>query len=944
MKSTSFFLAALLFSLPAAQAARVLDHASPTQGNLGTGGGAYPVMTPDGRFVVFQSPSSFLLPTGEDTNGSSDIFVFDRSNQTIERVSVRSDGSQQTGNSQNPSISEDGRYVCFISEAALEVSDTNGFSDAYVHDRQTGVTKRVSVSSAGVQADASIGIARISGDGSTVVFDSEAANLVGAGVDTNDERDVFVHDINWAGNGTTTRISVNSNGDEGNDYSRSPMVSHDGRYVAFNSRFNNLVSPATPDFSENVFRYDRDTDTMICVSLQANGNAPAGQQFLSGFSRDGNRVAFSSYGNSEFVAGSGFSYLVRRQFGRRIDTNEIFWISAVPGGGDPDGDSEGLVSFSQDGRYVAFQSSATNLVEAGTDTNLREDVFVRDFQNNTNERVSIAGVVEGDGNSGIPSISGDGSEVAFHSLAKNFFENDFNNYFDVFVSRNDGPPPPVFLTSVAKSGEAAPDLADTVFSTFGKRSINPDGEVIFDARLRGTGTRGGKNRAVFSDLSGDLEPLLQAGDDLSGFGPEFEGVSFRAPASVNQISPERGIVEGLVRGSGVNGRNNRVLIGDDGSSLFPILRIGDEIPDLGNARIARLVEAVQGRGANLTGVSYRLRPDRNLPVNRANDSGALVVNDAGAAQAGSVDTQEGSPVFGGPGVFAQHFGQLSLGSGGDLHFGSFFIDGVGRPRPKQAVFRTSLDGNSQARIIAQDESPLGVPEASLRRVLGVSGVGTSTMLRGIFSGTGINGRNNDGVIREGDPGFLLRKGDEVLNEIFVARILKFWPVGDDQLVAQVMLRGTGVRGNNRFALMLRQANDQWLVLMRTGDEAPGIDDAFIRAILRVDVDPSAGTYAVLAALRGVRAFENLALFSGQTTVGDDTGNQNARRPSLVLQKGRNYTSDFTPEGTVRAMVFNPINNRGGAGGRGLAQLIGADGSVFLEIRDRRVRELVVLRP
>ena len=136
MKSTSFFLAALLFSLPAAQGARVLDHASPTQGNLGTGGGAYPVMTPNGRFVAFQSPSSFLLPTGEDTNGSSDIFVFDRSNQTIERVSVRSDGSQQTGNSQNPSISEDGRYVCFISEAALDASDTNGFSDACVHDRR----------------------------------------------------------------------------------------------------------------------------------------------------------------------------------------------------------------------------------------------------------------------------------------------------------------------------------------------------------------------------------------------------------------------------------------------------------------------------------------------------------------------------------------------------------------------------------------------------------------------------------------------------------------------------------------------------------------------------------------------------------------------------------------------------------------------------------------
>ncbi len=943
MKTLPILLAALAFAGPV-YGDRVLEHVSVTTGSAGTGGGLQPAMTPDGRFVAFQSPSSFILPAGQDTNGSSDIFVYDRSNQSVERVSVRSDGSQQSGNSEFPTISEDGRYVCFISAAPLEASDTNGFVDVYVHDRDTDVTKRVSVSSAGVAGDGDVFSAHISGDGSTVVFDSEATTMVGAGVDNNGETDVFVHDINWSGNGTTTRISVDANGNEGDDFSDFPMVSYDGRYVAFTSGFTGLVNPPTPQFSDNVFRYDRQTDTMICVSLQANGDAPAGQQFLCGFSRDGNRVAFSSNGNVEFFPGSGSSYTVRRLFGRKIDANEIFWISAVHGGGDPNNDSFGPVSFSHDGRFAAFAASAGNLVPPGTDTFAGEDVFLRDFQNGTTKLISIAGTEQGNGSSSAPSISGDGSVVAFHSLANNLFPFDFNSFFDVFVSRNDGPPPPVFLTSVARSGEMAPGLADTFFSSFGSRAINGEGEVLFDARLRGPGTRRGKNRAVFSDLGGSLESLLQAQDDVSGFGAEYTDHLFWAPVTVVQNRPSRGIFDGLLRGRGVNRSNNRVLIGDNGTNLSPILRVGDEIPELGNARISRFLELVQSRGANLSAASYRLRPDRNLPVNRANDSGALVFDDAGNLFAGGLATREGSPDFGNSGVFGQHFGQLAIDEGGTIHFGAFVIDGVGRPRPRPAAFRISAGGAQRARIIARHETPTGLSDVALRNLLGVAGTGSTSLLRGTFSGLGVNRSNNDGIIREGDPGFWLRKGDEVLNGVFVSRIVKFWPVGTDQLVAQVMLRGAGVRGNNRIALLLRQANGQWLVLMRTGDNAPGIDGAAIRAILRVEVDPEAGNYAVLAALRGVRGSENLGLFAGRTTAGDDTVNQGDRLTSLILQKGRGYSTNVTAEGVIRSMVLNPPNNRGGAGGRGLAQLAGEGGHIFLEIRDRRVRELVVLQP
>ena len=157
---------------------------------------------------------------------------------TIERVSVGPNGVEGNNDSLFPAISAHGRFVAFESDAAnLEPNDTNGVSDVFVRDRQTGRTTRVSVGAGGAQGNRYSGVGGISADGRYVAFRSYASNLVAD--DTNGEQDVFVHDRQT---GRTTRVSVTARGAQaagGN--SANPAISADGRHVAFNSHAANLV-------------------------------------------------------------------------------------------------------------------------------------------------------------------------------------------------------------------------------------------------------------------------------------------------------------------------------------------------------------------------------------------------------------------------------------------------------------------------------------------------------------------------------------------------------------------------------------------------------------------------------------------------------------------------------------------------------------------------------
>src|SRR2546425_1904657 len=195
-----------------------------------------PWMSADGRFVAFDSDSPTLVPG--DTNTLRDIFVHDVATGTTTRVSVGLNGAQANGDSQRPTVSADGRYVAFWSAATnLVEGDTNKVPDAFVYDRQTDKTTRVSVRSDGAQANGESARPVISADGSVVAFESAASNLTPLTVlrqptDTNKVRDVFVHEM---ATGKTTRVSVASDGTEGKGESVRPSISADGNLVAFHT-------------------------------------------------------------------------------------------------------------------------------------------------------------------------------------------------------------------------------------------------------------------------------------------------------------------------------------------------------------------------------------------------------------------------------------------------------------------------------------------------------------------------------------------------------------------------------------------------------------------------------------------------------------------------------------------------------------------------------------
>ena len=235
---------------PAAPAYGITTRVSvASDGSQGNNYSDWPSISADGRYVAFTSRASNLVSgdTNYDCAGPSnchDIFVHDRQTGITQRVSVASDGSQGNLDSYVPSISADGRYVAFGSDASnLVFGDTNRYVDTFVHDRQTGSTQRVSVASDGRQGNKGSGSPSISTNGRYVAFASWASNLVSG--DTNGYADIFVHDRQT---GVTQRVSLSSDGSQGNDDSYSPSISTNGRYMAFTSRASNLVSGDTNKF------------------------------------------------------------------------------------------------------------------------------------------------------------------------------------------------------------------------------------------------------------------------------------------------------------------------------------------------------------------------------------------------------------------------------------------------------------------------------------------------------------------------------------------------------------------------------------------------------------------------------------------------------------------------------------------------------------------------
>ncbi|MFF2791660.1 hypothetical protein ACFVT6_33740 [Streptomyces sp. NPDC058049] len=385
-----------------------------------------PSISADGRYVAFASPARDLV--AGDTNRADDVFVRDRQTGVITRVSVDSAGNQADNVSRNPSISADGRYVAFESFATnLVAGDTNRYRDVFVHDLQTGETTRVSVAGHGEQSDSESSHPSISADGRFVAFDSPASNLVSG--DTNDSHDVFVRDRQT---GETTRVSVDSNGRQGDGISQLPSISADGRHVAFSSGAKTLSLFPDNNHADDVFVHDRLTGYTDRISVGPDGAEGNSASRTATISADGRFVAFESTA-SNLVAGDT---------GGRFDTDIFLYdrvtrtttqVNLGPDGlSDDRTPGQERTTLSADGRYIAFVSGEDKLVTG--DTNSSWDVYVRDRVTATTTRVSVADDgSQSNGHSYSPSISADGHHVAFTTSATNLGGDGTSRRFNLYV-------------------------------------------------------------------------------------------------------------------------------------------------------------------------------------------------------------------------------------------------------------------------------------------------------------------------------------------------------------------------------------------------------------------------------------------------------------------------------------------------------------------------------
>lgn len=360
---------------------------------------------------------------------------------TPQRISVNSAGVQGNGDSSDGSFSADGRYAAFVSKASnLVAGDSNEASDIFVHDRQAGTTTVVSINSSGTLGNGASHSPAISETGRYVLFASYASNLVPR--DTNNTNDVFVYDRQT---GETSRVSVDSSGNQFIYGGRSPSISPDGRYVSFTSAIPTWVEGRLRNI-EHIFMHDRQTGLTSLVSIASDGTLGNWNSFESAVSPDGRHVVFLSLADN-LVENDSNTWIDIFLHDRQAKTTRRLNVTAEGNEAPYNESIPPKPSFSPDGRYIAF---TTFDALASDDTNWLDDTYLHDLETGITVRASLnskgeqpmpysvtpKGVLPLPGPSPIferPFVSEGGRFVAFVSGAINLVDNDTNGKDDMFI-------------------------------------------------------------------------------------------------------------------------------------------------------------------------------------------------------------------------------------------------------------------------------------------------------------------------------------------------------------------------------------------------------------------------------------------------------------------------------------------------------------------------------
>jgi Tol biopolymer transport system component len=483
-------------------------------------------LSADGRYLVFRSGSSNLVLG--DTNARDDVFLRDRVSGTTTRVSVDSGAMQATGGDSGwPAISNDGAWIVFESTAGdLVTLDTNAQRDVFLHHRPTGATTRVSVATGGGEGSGGrfgAGSPSVNADGSAVVFHADFTNLVAG--DTNDAADVFLH---ARVGGATSRVSVPAPGAQAvGGPSAFGVVSDDGRTVVFGSGATNLVAGDTNLLAEP-FAQTVSSGAMARVAFVPGGGEAGGPPFgpsltttgQAATSADGRFIAFTSTLATLVLEDVD---IARDVFVHDKLTRVTTLVSA--GGNGRQSDCRvvmcaGIPAISADGRFVAFVSSAEDLVPA--DTNGKADVFVHDRLTRATSQVSLA--TSGAPLTGGPAfhvaMSGDGRHVAFDWQTR---ETVSGNEIEVFV--HDRQVGATTLVSALPNGSPAADAS-------GGASVSSDGRYVAFASWSPALVPADTNNA-FDVFVRDVALGLTTRVSVTSAGTQGAGASFRPAMSAN---------------------------------------------------------------------------------------------------------------------------------------------------------------------------------------------------------------------------------------------------------------------------------------------------------------------------------------------------------------------------------------------------------------------------
>lgn len=384
-------------------------------GVKGTQQSTRPDVSADGRYVAFVSSSNNLVSGASGTH----VYVKDLVTGDVDLVSKASDGTRGNNTSSGPiSISADGRYVTFLSFATNLVSgDTNGRYDLFWHDRVTGATQIINVATDGSWSNTFSDFAAVSGDGRYVAFRSAASNLVSG--DTNGVYDVFVRDMQ---SGTTWRVSLTATG--GQQGGGEPDISSDGRYVSY-------VSNSTSVWVVDAFNCNPSACDTRRVSVN-NAGQSGGVHTSVLFPKISGNGQFAVWESDApgYVANdtNGQADVFVRDIANGVTTR----VSVASDGSQANGFSL-TPDISDDGRYVIFTSTATNL--DGADTNGVNDLYLHDRQNSTTTRISTtsSGGQINNHASYYSRISGNGQRVAYSTNATNVMPADNDATEDVYA-------------------------------------------------------------------------------------------------------------------------------------------------------------------------------------------------------------------------------------------------------------------------------------------------------------------------------------------------------------------------------------------------------------------------------------------------------------------------------------------------------------------------------